>query len=568
MPPAQDPEGGVVDPPGDDEPPPPGLKCGPSHVDDVDLQAGGRVELPGQAVALSAVASSTVVCGEGFVAAIDTEGTLNDVVEVGSTCRDVASDGSSTAVVGFADGTVIVFDVSGGAVEEVDRATAAREIRGVAATADAVYVAAGPDGLLSSREGLQELAAAVPIDDAQGVAVADDQVYVAAREQGVIVLDAAGNATTIETAAPASGIVAQDGRVIVLEGAHGWELIESGQVVAQSGTQGVVVDAAFAGGHILTADGHALVRHSWGGDTMVPVGVEHRWDRGVLNGHWLRAIEPIGEGFVALYGPLAVVVNVDVFEGAPDAWLDVPSITLWAEDGEPADAAYLLKNVGVEPLLVGQPQIGGAFTARLQTEGLDRADDCNDAWEIPPGGSALIELEFAPSSQDPTSATLWIPTNDPDDGTIRVPVDGNRPALMPGDHAPDFTALTTDGDLFRLSDHRGKVVLLKMFNFGCSTCAQEFPQIEEDLVGRYDEDEFIAVGVNTAHRTAYAASLAADTGLSLPMALDLDSEAFRHYRIPSRVFPLHVVIDKDGTIVDVSNEEGLKAVQAAIEASM
>ena len=37
-------------------------------------------------------------------------------------------------------------------------------------------------------------------------------------------------------------------------------------------------------------------------------------------------------------------------------------------------------------------------------------------------------------------------------------------------------------------------------------------------------------------------------GLSFEMALDLDSEVFRHFRLPGQVFPLNVVFDTQGKV--------------------
>jgi hypothetical protein len=48
----------------------------------------------------------------------------------------------------------------------------------------------------------------------------------------------------------------------------------------------------------------------------------------------------------------------------------------------------------------------------------------------------------------------------------------------------------------------------------------------------------------------------------------MDSEAFRHYRIPNHVFPLHIVIGRDGKIAHISGKEGLDLVEAAVQEAM
>ncbi len=46
-----------------------------------------------------------------------------------------------------------------------------------------------------------------------------------------------------------------------------------------------------------------------------------------------------------------------------------------------------------------------------------------------------------------------------------VPPDANRPDIAPGDFAPQIDGVDVDGLLFKLSDYRGKVVLLDFWGF-------------------------------------------------------------------------------------------------------
>ncbi|MCA9664140.1 MAG: redoxin domain-containing protein [Myxococcales bacterium] len=50
-------------------------------------------------------------------------------------------------------------------------------------------------------------------------------------------------------------------------------------------------------------------------------------------------------------------------------------------------------------------------------------------------------------------------------------------------------------------------------------------------------------------------------GLTYPMLLDFDSELFRRFRLPDHVFPLDVVIDKQGKVAYVGTvlDDAVKA---------
>jgi thiol-disulfide isomerase/thioredoxin len=63
-----------------------------------------------------------------------------------------------------------------------------------------------------------------------------------------------------------------------------------------------------------------------------------------------------------------------------------------------------------------------------------------------------------------------------------------------GVQAPDFTLLTLDGNKVKLSDYRGKAVLLNFWATWCPPCKVEMPWFEE-LQKQYGKDGLVVLGV-------------------------------------------------------------------------
>jgi peroxiredoxin len=60
--------------------------------------------------------------------------------------------------------------------------------------------------------------------------------------------------------------------------------------------------------------------------------------------------------------------------------------------------------------------------------------------------------------------------------------------------APDFTAQDHTGEMVKLSDYRGKVVLVRFWASWCETCKAEQPSLE-DLAGDVDPSEAVVLSL-------------------------------------------------------------------------
>ena len=95
-----------------------------------------------------------------------------------------------------------------------------------------------------------------------------------------------------------------------------------------------------------------------------------------------------------------------------------------------------------------------------------------------------------------------------------------------GEDAPDIEVIRLDGSPVRLSELRGKVVLLNFFATWCGPCGHELPHLQllwNDLQGNED---FRLLVVDRKETQQTAADFQSKNGYTFPMAVDPDGAAF------------------------------------------
>jgi thiol-disulfide isomerase/thioredoxin len=138
--------------------------------------------------------------------------------------------------------------------------------------------------------------------------------------------------------------------------------------------------------------------------------------------------------------------------------------------------------------------------------------------------------------------------------TSRIPaatlVQDPLSAPQKGFYAPDFEAVTPEGDVFRLSALKGKPVILNLWASWCPPCREEMPALEK-ISHEYKTKGVIVIGLNMTAQDSRQAALdfIALNNLTFTNVLDEKGEAGVLYR--AQALPSTYFIDSEGIIRDV-----------------
>lgn len=119
-----------------------------------------------------------------------------------------------------------------------------------------------------------------------------------------------------------------------------------------------------------------------------------------------------------------------------------------------------------------------------------------------------------------------------------------------GDEAPDFEMTLTNGQKVRLSDLRGKVVMLQFTASWCGVCRKEMPFIERDIWQKYqDNTSFALYGIDRDEPLEKVQKFIKQTGVTYPLGLDPGADIFALYAERNAGITRNVLIGKDGKIL-------------------
>ncbi|MBN2736374.1 MAG: TlpA family protein disulfide reductase [Spirochaetales bacterium] len=110
----------------------------------------------------------------------------------------------------------------------------------------------------------------------------------------------------------------------------------------------------------------------------------------------------------------------------------------------------------------------------------------------------------------------------------------------------DFQLKNLKGQPVKLSDQKGKVVLLNFWATWCGPCRSEMPSMEK-LYQKYRSSGFEILAVDLQEAAETVSEFAKEQGYSFPILLDTTGEQAQAYG--ARGIPTSYLIDKQGYIV-------------------
>lgn len=139
-----------------------------------------------------------------------------------------------------------------------------------------------------------------------------------------------------------------------------------------------------------------------------------------------------------------------------------------------------------------------------------------------------------------------------------------------GQMAPDFTMTLDNGQTMKLSDLRGKVVMLQFTASWCGVCRKEMPFIEKDIWNKHKGNpNFALFGIDRDEPLETVLKFAKETGVTYPLGLDPNADIFALYADRKSGITRNVIINPKGEIVMLTrlfNDEEFKSMCDQIDA--
>lgn len=155
------------------------------------------------------------------------------------------------------------------------------------------------------------------------------------------------------------------------------------------------------------------------------------------------------------------------------------------------------------------------------------------------------------------------------DGLGSVGKGGINSSLLPkvGEQAPDFVAISPDGQIVHLSDFRGQPIWLNFWGSWCPPCRAEMPDIQA-AYEQLQPQGLTLLAISLGDKPSEALNFARLNGATFNILLDPD-RSLTSPTYPIYNFPTHIFIDKDGVVrkivlSEMSTDQAIAAAQSIL----
>ena len=119
-----------------------------------------------------------------------------------------------------------------------------------------------------------------------------------------------------------------------------------------------------------------------------------------------------------------------------------------------------------------------------------------------------------------------------------------------GELSPDFEMRLTSGDTIKLSEFKGKVIMLQFTASWCGVCRKEMPFIEKEIWLKHKNNpDFVLLAIDRDEPLETVIEFANSIPITYPIGLDPNADIFSKFAVRESGITRNVIIDKTGEIV-------------------
>lgn len=125
---------------------------------------------------------------------------------------------------------------------------------------------------------------------------------------------------------------------------------------------------------------------------------------------------------------------------------------------------------------------------------------------------------------------------------VSTPESGRANMIQVGAMAPEFTAVNSAGEQVKLSDYRGKAVMINFWASWCTPCVREMPLVHQ--IAQDYQNDVATLFVNVGESKGTIREFMDKQAFDFPVIIDVTGNISGMYRITG--LPATMVIDKEG----------------------